>query len=100
MGSEKPVLAELHTDRFTLEKWKCYLDRCATYHTFFFREFLDRFSSGKTAMNGSYNAGTVTTNTMGWCGEFKVWLNESGIANLLSIPMIEDAGYIVSNHTK
>ena len=41
MGSEKPVLAELHTDRFTLDNWKCYLDSCATYHTFFVREFLD-----------------------------------------------------------
>ena len=51
-------------------------------------------------MNGSYNAGTVTTNTRGWYGEFKVWLNERGIANLLSIPMIKDAGYIVSTHTK
>ena len=26
MGVEKPVLAKLPTDRFTLEKWKCYLD--------------------------------------------------------------------------
>ena len=44
MGSEKPVLAELHTDRFTLDNWKCYLDICATYHTFFVRELLDRVS--------------------------------------------------------
>ena len=43
-------------------------------------------------MNGSCNAGTVTTNTRGWYGEFKVWLNERGISNLLSIPMLEDAG--------
>ena len=42
MGSEKPILAELHTDRFTLDNWKCYLDICATYHTFFAMEFLDR----------------------------------------------------------
>ena len=51
-------------------------------------------------MNGSCNAGTVTTNTRGWYGEFKVWLNERGISNLLSIPMIEDAGYIVPTQTK
>ena len=47
MGSEKPVLAELHTYRFNLDNWKCYLDICATYHTFFVREFLDRVSFGK-----------------------------------------------------
>ena len=35
MGGENPVLAELHTDRFTLENWKCCLDSCATYHTLF-----------------------------------------------------------------
>ena len=35
MGSKKPVLVELHTDRFTLENWKCYLDSCATYHNVF-----------------------------------------------------------------
>ena len=55
---------------------------------------------GKTAMNVSCNAGTVSTNTRGWYGEFKVWLNERDIANLLSIPMLEDAGYILSTHTK
>ena len=37
MGGEKPVLAELPTDRFTLDKWKCYLDSWATYHTLFVR---------------------------------------------------------------
>ena len=56
--------------------------------------------SGKTAMNGICNAGTLTTNTRGWYGEIKVWLNERGIANLLYIPILEDAGYIVSTYTK
>ena len=30
---------------------------------------------------------------------FQVWLNEHGIANLLSIPILEKAGYKVSTHT-
>ena len=51
-------------------------------------------------MNSSCNVGIVTTNTRGWYSKFKVWLNERGIANLLSIPMLEDAGYIVSTQTK
>ena len=100
MGSEDPVLAELHTYRSTLENWKCYLDSCTTYHNFFFREFLYRVSLVKTDMNGRCNASTVTTNTKGLYGEFKVWLNERGIANLLYILMIEDTWYIVSTHTK
>ena len=50
-------------------------------------------------MTGSCNDGTTSTNTQGWYGEFKVWLNEMGITNILSIPMLENAGYIVSTHT-
>ena len=100
MGNKNPVLVELHADRFTLDNYKCYLDSCATYHTFFVREFLDRFSLGKTAMNGSCNTGTVTNNTTSWYGEFKVWLNKRGISNLLSTHMFEDTRYILSTHTK
>ena len=55
---------------------------------------------GETTMNGSFNAGTVSTNTKGWYGDFQVWLNKKGITNLLSIPMLEEYGYIVSTHTK
>ena len=55
---------------------------------------------GEITMNGGCNAGTVSTNTKGWYGDFQVWLKQKGIANLLSIPMLEEAGYIVSTHTK
>ena len=92
MGSKKPVLSELPTDRFTLDKWKCYFDNWATYHTFFVVEFLDRVYSGETAINGSCNAGKVAINARGWYGKFKVWLNKRGISNLVYIPMLEDAG--------
>ena len=66
MGGEKPALAKLPTTSLTSDNWKCYLDICATYHNFFVRELIDRVYSGKTAMNGSCNAGTLTTNTRGW----------------------------------
>ena len=51
-------------------------------------------------MNGSFNAGTVSTNTKGWYGDFEIWLNKKGITNVLSITMIEAAGYLVSTHTR
>jgi hypothetical protein len=69
-------------------------------HTFFVKEFLSKVHTGTATMKGSRNAVTVSTNTRGWYGEFKVWLNTKGIANLLSIPMLEEAGYIVSTHTQ
>ena len=60
--------------------WKCYLDSCATYHPFFMEEFLHDMREGKSTMSGSSNAGTVSTNTKGWYGDFEIWLNKEGIA--------------------
>ena len=51
-------------------------------------------------MTGRCNAGTTSTSKRGSYGDFKVWLNEKGIAKLISIPMLEASGYIVSTHTK
>ena len=86
--------------RVTLDPWKIYLDSCATYYTFFVKEFLAKVHKGKSTITGSCNAGTTSTNTPGWYGEFKVWLNEMGIFNLLLIPMPKNATYIVSTHMK
>ena len=87
-------------DRYTLDRWKLYLDICATYHYFFTKEFLLYTKKGDTTLTCSCNAGTTVINTRGWWREFQVWLNKHGIANLLSIPMLEAAVYIVSSHTK
>ena len=76
-NTEKP-----EENRYTLDRWKLYLDSCATYHSFFAKEFLRWIEEGNTTLSGSCNAGTVVTNTRGWWGEFQAWLNEKGIANL------------------
>ena len=31
---------------------------------------------------------------------FKMWLNRNGIANLLSIPQLEEDGYVIDYNTK
>ena len=92
--------AEVPGLRFTLDWWKVYLDSCATYHTFFITEFLGGIYTSKTVMNGSCNAGTVSTGKKGWFDEFEVWYNKYGMANLLSVPMLEEAGYTISTHTQ
>ena len=51
-------------------------------------------------MNGRYNAGVTKTATRGWFGSIHVWLNEDGIANLISIPMLEADGCEVSMNKK
>ena len=43
--------------RLTLHWWKVYLDSCATYHTFFVKEFLRNIEENKGTMNGNCNAG-------------------------------------------
>ena len=78
-------------DRCTLDCYKVYLDSCATYHTFFVEEYLYRVEKDKTTTNGSCNAGMISTDSQGWYGDFKVWPNKKGIANLLSISMLEKA---------
>ena len=51
-------------------------------------------------MNGSCNAGTVSTRKKGRFGEFEVWYNKYGMANLLSVPMLEADGYTIATHTE
>ena len=85
--------------RYTLDRWKCYLNSCASYHTFFEREYLRNIGETDSTMSGNCNAGTVVLKKKGWYKNFQVWLNEQGIVNLLSIPMLEEAGYKVSTHT-
>ena len=36
----------------------------------------------------------------GYYGRLRVWLNENGIANLISIPKLEADGYVVRTDTK
>ena len=82
-----------------LAPWKMYLDSRATYNAFFDKRFLRDVKEGSSVMNGRCNAGITRTNKRGMREDFQVWLNEHGIANLLSITMLEKAGYKVSMHT-
>jgi hypothetical protein len=50
--------------RHTLDWWKCYLDSCASYHTFFIRKFLKNIGEDESTMSGNCNAGTVLLRQM------------------------------------
>ena len=73
-------------NRYTLGMWKLYLDSCATYHYFFAKELLTNIKNDDTILTDRCNAGTTVTNTRGWWGEFKAWINDQGITNLLPTP--------------
>ena len=51
--------------RSTLEWWKCYLDSCASYHTFFAKGFETGVTEGGNTMSGRCNAGVTKTVTRG-----------------------------------
>ena len=89
LNKKGPVLANRPGRRLTLTWWKCHLDSCTCYHSFFVEEFLRDIREGKSTMEGSCNAGIVLINTKGWYGDFEVWLNNKGIANLLLISMLK-----------
>jgi hypothetical protein len=69
--SAKATTEKPKEDRYTLDRWKLYLDSCATYHSFFAKEFLRNIEDGNTTLTGSCNAGTTVTSTRGRWGEFK-----------------------------
>ena len=53
------TMAKLRSRRSTLDWWKCYPDSCASYHTFFVREFLENIKEDGSTMDGNCNAGSV-----------------------------------------
>ena len=98
--SAKATLKKSEDNKYMLDRWKLYLDSCVTYHSFFAKEFLQNIKEHDTILTGSCNASTTVTYTRGWWGEFEIWLNKQVKANLLSVPILESAGYIMSSHTK
>ena len=61
--------------------------------------YLKNIKEGGGTMTGSCNTGTTKITKRGFYGDLQVWLNEQGVANLISIPMLEKDGYSVSKTT-
>ena len=78
------------TVKSTLNNNYAYLDSCSSYNQFITDEFLDNVRNTGTVLKGRCNAGVSTTNQQGKYGELDVWLNRKGIANILSIPRLEE----------
>jgi hypothetical protein len=74
---------------------KIFLDSCATNHTMFATEHLSGCHTTKTFLRQNCNAGSKLVNKMGTWRGIKFWINEDGIANLLSIPQLEKSGCII-----
>ena len=83
----------------TMDENKLYLDSTDTYHYMFRRWNLNNIRQVDRVLRGNCNAGVTTTSTKGHLCVFDMWLNESGIANLLSIPQLEADGFRVTCDT-
>ena len=85
--------------RRTMDPNKFYLDSAATYHNMFIKWYLKNIRDAGRILRGNCNAGVKVCSQVGDLGIFKMWLNEGGIANLLSIPQLEKNGFRVTTDT-
>ena len=85
--------------RAKLDEDKIYLDTCSSYNQMFTRKHLSNVSDSEYSLTGSCNAGTTVSKKKGWYKGFHMWLNENGIANLLSVGLLEAEGYKIEYKT-
>ena len=85
--------------RATTDPKKMYLDSAAMYHSMFITWFLKNIRDVGRTIRGNCNAGVKLSPKVGDLGVFKMWINEGGIANLLSIPQLEKDGFRVTSDT-
>ena len=78
---------------------KLYLDSAATYYSMFVKWYLKNVRDAGRILRGNCNAGVRESSHVGDLGIFKMWLNEGGIANLLSIQQLEKDGFRVTTDT-
>ena len=62
-------------------------------------EHLAEIENNKQMLRGQCNAGITKTNKKGKFGELDVWYNPVGIANILSLPLLEKNGYKMQYQT-
>ena len=86
LTAEQASWSTLHPDRM-------YLDSCSTYISFFNKKLLKNIKETSTCLYGHTNAGISKTNKVGYYGDIECWLDESGIANIFSIPVLKRLGF-------
>ena len=75
------------------------MDSAVTYHIMFCKQYLTKVREAGKTLRGNCNAGVTSTTMKGDFGMFEMWVNESGIANLLSILKLEKDSFRVTTDT-
>jgi hypothetical protein len=78
--------------RYKLDKNKLYLDTCSSYNQMCTEKHLDYVCDSKYSLTGSCNSRITVSKKKGWYKGFHMWLNPNGIANLLSVGLLEAEG--------
>ena len=92
-------VADKKQKRATCSRDKVYLDSCATNHSMFALEHLERRHTTRVCLRQSCNAGSRLTQRKGFWFLFQFWENPDGIANLLSLVELENNGWIIKYET-
>ena len=79
--------------------FKLFLDSCATNHSMCNLAVLERIHTTKYFLRQNCNAGSKLTNRQGYWNGIPFWVNETGIANLLSLPKLEKCGWVIKYET-
>ncbi len=95
-----PYYAFAGASRKTLPLWVQFLDSCVTYHLMIIELYLTGICELHIHLKRHCNAGVLTCTQKGDWGPFKFWVNKHGIANLLSIPQLEEDDYTVDKTNK
>ena len=56
--------------------------------------YLKNIRDAGNTIRGNCNAGVKLCTQVGDLGVFKMWINEGGMANILSIPQLEKDGWV------
>ena len=83
----------------TLNPYFVYLDSCSTYNQVINDNLVTNIRETGKVLKGHCNAGTTSTSKQGDLGSLKMWINGTGIANIISIPVLEKNGFRVSYDT-
>ena len=100
VGFLTPGEASTKGKRLKLAPNKLFLDSCATYHSGYVDWLTKNVHEVERYLKGHCNAGVTICREQGYYGVFKMWLNRNGIANLLSIPQLEEDGYVIDYNTR
>ena len=85
--------------RLDCGRHKLFFDSCATQHSMFALEYPSRLPCTKVYLRQNCNAGSKLTNKYRYYADLRFYESEGGIANLLSVPALEKAGWKIHMET-